>query len=159
MTLTSYKRFGNKWSVNECLQLQREFELLQLSIDEIAQKHQRTPNAIMLKLDSEDLANYDELYCEYSQTQLINHYEDQYEADQEDQDYLEEQDDDNSSDYNENDYEADNLSDVSDDDDVSDSPVNLKQHITRLEKQINILTGLILKQTSTNSKTSIAYLS
>ena len=52
--MTSCKRFGNRWTINECLQLEREFDLLELSIDEIAEKHQRTPNAIMIKLDSED---------------------------------------------------------------------------------------------------------
>jgi hypothetical protein len=59
-------RTGNKWTVNECLQLQREYELLNLSIDEIASRHKRTPYAIMYKLDSEGFADYNNLYAEYS---------------------------------------------------------------------------------------------
>ena len=51
--MTTHSRYGNRWTVNEVLSLQREFELLGLSIDEIAQKHKRTPNAIMYKLDQE----------------------------------------------------------------------------------------------------------
>ena len=46
--MTSYKRFGNRWTVNECLQLQREFELLQLPIDEIVKliRSKRGPYAL-----------------------------------------------------------------------------------------------------------------
>lgn len=58
------RRNGYKWSVNECLRLQREYELLRLSVDEIADLHQRTPNSIMFKLDQEGFANYNTLYLE-----------------------------------------------------------------------------------------------
>ena len=51
------KRFRNRWTIKECLDLQREFELLKLSIDEIALRHKRTPNAIMLKLDEQNFAD------------------------------------------------------------------------------------------------------
>lgn len=57
-----YERNGNKWSVNECLQLQREYELLELSVDEIAAKHKRSPKAIMFMLDKEGIENYNSLY-------------------------------------------------------------------------------------------------
>jgi len=46
-------RNGKRWTVNELLQLQRDFELLELSISEIALKHQRTEKAILLKLVNE----------------------------------------------------------------------------------------------------------
>ena len=36
-----------------------------MSIDDIALKHQRTPNAIMLKLDQEGIADYNLLYTSY----------------------------------------------------------------------------------------------
>ena len=55
-------RSGFRWSVNEVLALQREFELLGWSIDQIAQKHNRTTNAIIFKLDQEGFADYNELY-------------------------------------------------------------------------------------------------
>lgn len=60
-------RIGNRWTVNECLQLQREYELLELSIDEIAARHSRTPNAIMFKLDQEGFADYNTLYHKFMQ--------------------------------------------------------------------------------------------
>ena len=70
------KRNGYKWSINECLQLQREYELLELSIDEISIKHNRTPNAIMYKLDQEGFANYNTLYLqrlnEMANSKIIN---------------------------------------------------------------------------------------
>ena len=58
-------RSGFKWNVNELLSLQREFELFQWDIDTIAQKHQRTPNAIMYRLAQEGLADYTVLYNGY----------------------------------------------------------------------------------------------
>ena len=49
----SYKRNGNKWTVNEILTLQREYELLKLSVQEMSSRHKRSENAIMYKLESE----------------------------------------------------------------------------------------------------------
>ena len=46
-------RTGNKWNVNECLELQREYELLEMTVPEIAVFHQRTELAIVYKLYSE----------------------------------------------------------------------------------------------------------
>lgn len=51
--MNSYKRIGNKWSVNEILSLQREYELLEWSIDQIAEKHKRSVNSILFRLESE----------------------------------------------------------------------------------------------------------
>ena len=65
MNSKMFSRIGKRWNINECLNLQREFELLTLSIDEIAIKHKRTPNAIMCKLDEEGLAEYNVLYSKY----------------------------------------------------------------------------------------------
>jgi len=56
------KRTCKKWNINEILSLQREFELLQMSIDDIAKKHKRTPNAIMYKLHQEGFARFDSLF-------------------------------------------------------------------------------------------------
>ena len=63
--MSEFKRNGYRWRVNEILSLQREYELLGMSIDEIAEKHNRTPNAIMFKLDQEGFADYNELYSKY----------------------------------------------------------------------------------------------
>jgi len=66
-------RNGFKWSVNEVLSLQREYELLEWDINQIAQKHQRSPNAIMFKLDEEGFADYNELARkQYKQSKSYN---------------------------------------------------------------------------------------
>jgi hypothetical protein len=46
-------RNGKRWSVNELLRLQREYELLEWSVQEIAESHQRTVTAILYKIEQE----------------------------------------------------------------------------------------------------------
>ena len=46
-------RVNKKWTVNELLSLQREYELLEMDIFVIALKHKRTPQAILYKLMDE----------------------------------------------------------------------------------------------------------
>jgi len=46
-------RHNNKWRVSEVLALQREYELLEWTINEIAAKHGRSVRAILFKLQSE----------------------------------------------------------------------------------------------------------
>ena len=55
-------RNGYKWSVNECLKLEREYDLLKLSVPEMAILHKRTMNAIMFKLQAEGLDTFNNLY-------------------------------------------------------------------------------------------------
>jgi hypothetical protein len=50
----SPRRHYNKWTVNEILQLQREYELLEMSVQDIAKIHNRTVNAIVSKLMNEN---------------------------------------------------------------------------------------------------------
>lgn len=49
------RRQGNKWTINELISLQREYELLELTVSEIAEKHQRSETAILYRLESEGL--------------------------------------------------------------------------------------------------------
>jgi hypothetical protein len=63
--MSAHNRIGNKWTVNEVLSLQREYELLGWSIEKIAAKHGRTVNAIMYKLDQEGFADYNDLFSNY----------------------------------------------------------------------------------------------
>ena len=46
-------RNGNRWNINELIALQRECELLEMSIAEIAEKHERTQEAILFKIEQE----------------------------------------------------------------------------------------------------------
>jgi hypothetical protein len=64
-------RVNKKWTVTELLSLQREYELLEMNIFDIALKHKRTPKAILYKLNDEGLINdfsdakgYDKFYME-----------------------------------------------------------------------------------------------
>jgi len=58
-------RHGNKWTVNELLNLQREFELLGLGVQEIAHLHGRSVAAIQFRLVDEGFATWDQL-AEYT---------------------------------------------------------------------------------------------
>ena len=130
-------RFGKRWTVNECLQLHREFELLQLSTNEIALRHKRTPNAIMFKLNQEGLADYNVLVSNYYDLNLhmsTNKLETEAGNEEED-DYVEEADNEE-----EEDSVTDNL-----------KYNKLQSHIIRLEKQVIALTEILTKQ-SKNSK-------
>ena len=53
--MNTHKRNGNSWTVNELLSLQREYELLEWNIQQIAEKHQRTERAILFRLESEGI--------------------------------------------------------------------------------------------------------
>jgi len=46
-------RHGNKWTIPEILALQREYELLEMNIYDIANKHQRNAKGIAYKLYNE----------------------------------------------------------------------------------------------------------
>ena len=134
--MTAYKRFGNRWTVNECLQLQREFELLQLSVDEISKIHQRTPSAIMFKLDQEGFADYNILYANYAkanyakanQTNVVNY-----------------------------DESSDESSDESENDESEEDTQRLKHRVMCLEKQITSLAALILDNTTSKKNRSFLY--
>ena len=51
-------RINKRWTVNELLALEREHELLEMDIFDIALKHKRTPKSILYKLNDEGLINY-----------------------------------------------------------------------------------------------------
>lgn len=53
MNNTTENRAGKKWTINEVLALQREYELLKMTIQEIAVRHQRSVDGILFKLERE----------------------------------------------------------------------------------------------------------
>lgn len=133
--MSNRSRIGNKWTVNEVLSLQREFELLGWDIDQIASKHKRTPEGIMNKLDAEGFADYNVLYSNYhnlnskmaasvvSKTQELNLVlEDNDESDC---------DDDQDEDYVDNGEEDDEDEDEDEDDDP------LSRRVTNLESRLD----------------------
>ena len=140
-------RAGFKWTVNEILSLQREFELLGWTIDQIALKHKRTPNAIMYKLDQEGLADYNALYMNYHDynakipskktTNLTLNYDydteiddSEVEDDINDEDYI---DDSNNDEHEDDEYDND------DDDEL----VNLYDRVDALEESVSEIRDFI----------------
>jgi hypothetical protein len=102
-------RNGYKWSVNECLQLEREYDLLKMSVPDMALKHNRTINSIMFKLQAEGLCSYNESYIKtFGQNYIDNQidklnnlcttkYDEEEDVSEDDEDYvpnLDESDDD-----------------------------------------------------------------
>jgi len=154
-------RTGFKWTVNEILSLQREFELLGWTIDEIALKHKRTPNAIMYKLDQEGFADYNVLYSNYhdlnsridlwkktTNLQLKYDYDTEIDDsviddDKNDEDYVddsnsEEEDNDEDDDY---DYQTEEMK-------------NLSQRVYNLETVVYEIQIMVNQLMSKNSNTS-----
>ena len=76
------KRHGNRWTVNELITLQREVELLNMPVAEIAERHQRTVESISYRVEQEGFANsYNEVdsVCDASQMkgmvkQVVSHF-------------------------------------------------------------------------------------
>jgi len=127
-------RSGFKWTINECLRLEREYDLLKLSVDEIALLHQRSPYAIMYKLDSEGIADFNELYKQtYPDEASKEESENENEEDEEDND---ESDNDDES-YQDQELEAD-------DEDEYDS-YDLRKQVGILTKQLSNLTAIVYK--------------
>lgn len=135
--MSTNTRYGFKWSVNEVLSLQREFELLGWSIEQIAQKHKRTCNAIMYKLDEEGFADYNDLYNNLdkqsspSELYFVPSEDVESELDDDDEEYVENAD-------VEDDYE-----------DEDDEVANLSERVDGLEESISEIKDM-LKQMMTN---------
>ena len=55
--MTDCKRNGNKWTTNEILSLEREYDLLEWNAQKIALKHKRSVKSILFKLHSEGISS------------------------------------------------------------------------------------------------------
>ena len=125
----TYKRSGNKWTVNEVLSLQREYELLEMTIQEIALQHSRSVEAILYKLESEEfIDNFTSArgYNNYS-NKNDEKYDQGYDL-EDDEDYQEQDADE---DYEEQDYADESESD--DDDEI----VSLTHRVDYVENTVN----------------------
>jgi hypothetical protein len=116
MNIPDRHRF--RWSINEVLALHREYDLLGLSINEIALRHKRKPDAIVYKLiteniiceNDEDDFNEDEFVTDH----LYTEEEDDEEEDDEEEEEGEEEDEveDDAEEEDEEEEEQQNLGDV-----------------------------------------------
>jgi TATA-binding protein-associated factor Taf7 len=164
MNETINKRAGNKWTINEILQLQREYELLEWTIQQIAEKHQRSVDAILFKLEDERFIdgwiNARGFNLIGSQTQQDTVEQDTVEQDTVEQDTVEhdtaeqdtvEHDIDNNNinityTQEDEDVEDEDVEDV-EDEDVSDEEqrYNLNDKLANLEYKIDKLTKMVKK--------------
>jgi len=142
--MSTYTRNRKRWTINECIELQREYELLELSIDEIAMKHKRTPKAIMFRLDHEGFADYNVLHSKYNNLDLNTTSVEETLKITEDNYHDKEENEENE----ENEKNEENDKNDKNDDD-------LKAHIIRLQKQISTLTQLFMMQNK-NSKSVLS---
>ena len=163
----NFKRSGNKWSVNEVLSLQREYELLEMSIQEIALKHSRSVEAILYKLEAEDII--DTWYHARGYNVNFNKNDDYEDSDEEEEQDLDDQDSDEEQDCNEEeqeqefdeDYDDNNVSDDESDDD--DEIVNLTRRVGFIENTVNeiknMVTNFLYSQNkSIKSSSSVDYI-
>lgn len=156
--MSTYSRAGFKWSVNEILKLQREFELLGLSIDEIASSHNRSPDAIMYKLSEEGFADYNVLYSNYHDLNSpMPVKSNQIELDASSDLGIEDEDedeDDKNEDQDEDYVGSDDEDEEEDDDDEDDEVANLSERVDGLEEGINEIRSMIKQLMSTFSGNS-----
>ncbi len=144
------KRAGNKWTINETLQLQREYELLEWTIQQIAEKHQRSVHAILFKLENERFIDG------WNNARGFNLIDYQAQCDANEDTNEEENEEENNviqvTDINEdsmdddiNDEMDDEMDDMDDDMDDDDNTYNLKEQVANLEYKINKLTKIVKK--------------
>ena len=138
------KRNGNKWTVNEVLALQREYELLEWTIQEISAKHKRSIGSILFKLTAEgfipswnDARGYN--IEDYAVSVLCQGALCDNDCDNDDdEDYVEEDDDEDDDDYDE---------EVGDDDVSSQDACsydaehgwNLKDSVTEISNMVKLM--------------------
>jgi hypothetical protein len=111
-------RAGNKWTIPELITLQREYELLELTVQEIAERHKRSAFAIVARLESEGLVEIGASARGY----VVN----------EDASVDSESVDDDDEDYKSGDSDSDEDDDASDVNKLSDRVWNLETSVTEI---------------------------
>jgi hypothetical protein len=139
-------RHNFKWNINELLSLQREYELLEWTIQEIADKHERTIHAILYRLQYEGfIENWVDAtgYQEYSKD--LSYVDDNLGYGVSPYDYEEDAVDVVDDDVKDEDYivddeeEEDDVEDEDEDDEISD----LNQRVWGLETAVSDIKGMI----------------
>jgi hypothetical protein len=150
--MNTHKRSGNKWTVNELLSLQREYELLEWTIQEIAEKHQRSVIAILFKLESECLIDSWETARGYSMYAVVNEEEYDQESDEDESD----EDEDDESDEDESESDEENYCE-SKTTKLSRRVSNLEINLKELTSAVNKLCDNIISNKSGNKQFSQDY--
>ena len=145
-TTTTPKRHRNRWTVSELNNLHSEYEMKELTVQEIASIHGRTMYGIMNKLQSEGLIDSMDnargwVFQSSEQNQSFSLQPAiQFDDDCDDDEDCEQDDDPNDEDYvpeddEDMDVEDEDASEPVDDEDFD--PYSIKQKVVFLEKQIN----------------------
>ena len=142
--MTNHKRTGNKWTINELLALQREYELLEWNIQKIALKHSRSIESILYKLEEEGFILS---WCNargFNPSQYkkhVNSFEE--DIDEEDEEYHEEEDKVEVDElYNEDDDEE--LEDEEINNDVKENDLNkLTERVWNLETSLSDISSMV----------------
>ena len=146
-----YKRANAKWTVNECLRLEREFDLLELSVQEIALLHERSPHAIMYKLDAEGMADFNEVFLNRQQKLKVNTLSKNNAKNDDDDSESDEDKEDDSSNYEASEEEEASEEDEDKEDNEEFDIYNIKQQMRILTKQLANLTSIVYKALSPNN--------
>jgi hypothetical protein len=158
---TKALRNGYKWNINECLQLQREFELLRLSVPEIAALHGRTVKSIMYKIDAEGFASFNDLYVQtygpYVSEEDVEHVLQLKPANLESDLESELDDDEGDEEFIPNvlsDSDDDEDYELEDDDDDGSNKHFIYGRLKSMQQQITAILGYLTKGTNTDSLAS-----
>jgi len=145
-------RHNFKWNINELLSLQREYELLEMTIQDIASKHERTVDAILFRLQQEgfietwiDARGYQEyaknfVYLVGSLDSGINTFDYGEDVDDDDDDVDVDDVKDKDSDYEDEVDDEDSDDSVSEDD---EDYKNLNQRVWSLETAVTDIKDMI----------------
>lgn len=144
-------RHNRRWNVNEELKLQREYELLQMTIQDIAKSHQRTEDAILCKLQKEGYIKRLSEASGYTQyMKSLPEYENLYYYLVNDDGEVEKVEEDNEVEEEDNDDDTTNEYDIPTD----YASVNNNSFWTEVR---NMLSSLLYKKDSSTSTNSMMY--
>jgi hypothetical protein len=151
-TTTTTKRSGNKWTINELLNLQREYELLEWSVYQIAEKHQRTVMAILCRLKSEGfITRFREARGFDIEVYKNTISADNKSEDDDSSEYVDDQSDEDDDD--ENDYEKEDEVDQ-----LTDRVWSLQTSVNEISSIVKNIFGLLSnKQSTVESSTSSSF--
>ena len=143
--MNSYKRFGKKWTITEILSLQREYELLEWSIQDIAVKHQRSVSGILFKLEDEGFIANLETARGYAEWYYSVYGQDNLATESEDESSEVDDNSENQDDNSENQDDDNNASEV---DELTDRVWSLETSVKEIKNMVSqMFQGLVNKKT------------
>ena len=154
-TTSTLNRCGNKWNTNEILRLQREYELLEMTIQEIAVKHERSDRAILFKLLAESFIDKESSARGYNE--MVNYTSNNVEIlqpslnyetlDETDTESLEDNENDSDEDYEDEDEDDKDDQDYDDNVKLLQEDVRYTKFCERLSRLETLVSNFISKST------------